>query len=114
MQAAPARARAVAVPKGLSQAAAATSRSYLGWATTAVKQVLNAGGAFAGYCRASLAAPTTRAAKDARAVSKQLFPLPLQSLLRLPGRMRSRHGYRRWAEAPATQSLALLSGLALN
>ena len=71
MQPAPARARAVAVPKGRSQAAAARSRSYLGWATTAVKQVLNAGGAFAGYYRASLAAPNTRAAKDARAVSKQ-------------------------------------------
>ena len=47
-------------------------------------------------------------------VSKQLLPLPLQSLLQLPGRMRSRHGYRRWAEAQATRSLALLSGLALN
>ena len=113
-QPAPARARAVPVPKGRPQAAAATRRSYLGWATTAVKQILNAGGAFAGYCRASLAAPTTRAAKDARVVSKQLLPLPLQSLLQLPGRMRSRHGYRRWAEAQATRSLALLSGLALN
>ena len=37
-QPAPARARAVPVPKGRPQAAAATSRSYLGWATTAVNR----------------------------------------------------------------------------
>ena len=109
---APLRARAVSA-RGRSQPKRAT-RSFLAWATTAVSQVLSGGGAFAGYCRASLATAHTKAAKAARAVARQLFPLPLQSLLQLPGRIRSRIGYRRWAEAQATRSLALLSGLALS
>ena len=79
-----------------------------------MKQALSAGGAFAGYCRASLSSAQTSLGKKARAVAPQLFPLPLQNLLQLPSRKRSRWGRRRWAEAQATRSLTLLSGLALN
>ena len=79
-----------------------------------MKQLLSAGGAFAGYCLASLSGSQTSAAKKARGVASQLFPLPLQCLLQLPGRARSRLGCRRWAKAQATRSLTLLSGLALN